>query len=205
MGRTARSGISLRKEPRQQRSRHLVDAVLEAAIRILKGGGAFTMAAIAEKAGVSVGSLYQYFPNKQAVLFRLQTAEWDATYSAIARILEDRSVAAERRLEAMIRLFFASERDEAPFRRVLSEASPLYRTTPEALAQKKRSRKMMGDFIAEVLPSASPPMRAFAADFVKSTITALGVRLSNEPRSAAETEAFAAATADMLIAWLKKR
>ena len=203
MPKAAKSAICLRKEPQQDRSRHLVEAILEAAIRILKAGGSFTMAEIAGKAGVSVGSLYQYFPNKQAVLFRLQTAEWDTSYREIERLLNDKSQTPERRLAAMISFFFASEREEAPFRHVLEEASPLYRATPEALAQKKRSRKVMAAFVAEMLPHASPPTRAFAADFVKATVAALGVRLSNEPHSAAEIDAFAAATAAMLNGWLK--
>ncbi len=197
--------ISLRKEPQQTRSRHLVDAVLEAAVRILndEGSHAFTMARVAEKAGVSVGSLYQYFPNKQAVLFRLQTEEWQQTGTLIETALSDRSKRPDERLRVMIRLFFRSECEEAPFRRALDEALPLYRHTPEGEAQHRRSKKIMTDFIAEALPHASPVTRAFAADFVKTTITALGVRVSERPRK--DIDAFAAATAEMLNGWLKRQ
>ena len=73
--------ISSRKQPKQARSAGLVAAVLEAAAQVLATEGAqrFTMARVAEKAGVSVGSLYQYFPNKAAILFRLQSDEWRQT------------------------------------------------------------------------------------------------------------------------------
>jgi AcrR family transcriptional regulator len=196
--------VTLRKEPQQTRSRHLVGAVLEAAVRILNDGGSFTMAAIAAKAGVSVGSLYQYFPNKQAVLFRLQTEEWRATAALIETALCDRSKRPDDRLRAMIRLFFRSECEEAPFRRALDEALPLYRHTPEGQAQHRRSKKIMSDFIAEALPHASPSARAFAAEFVKTTITAMGVRLSDRARPLKEIDAFAEATADMLTGWLKR-
>jgi len=73
--------ISSRKQPKQARSTELVSAILEAAVQVLAAEGAqrFTSARVAEKAGVSVGSLYQYFPNKAAILFRLQSDEWRQT------------------------------------------------------------------------------------------------------------------------------
>ena len=66
--------ISTRKQPKQARATDLVAAILEAAVQVLASEGAqrFTTTRVAEKAGVSVGSLYQYFPNKAAILFRLQ-------------------------------------------------------------------------------------------------------------------------------------
>lgn len=73
--------ISTRKQPQQARSTELVAAILQAAIQVLAKEGAtrFTTARVAEKAGVSVGSVYQYFPNKAAILFRLQSDEWQQT------------------------------------------------------------------------------------------------------------------------------
>lgn len=62
-----------RKEPGQERARFTFDAILEAAARILRTEGPthLTTNRIAEVAGVSVGSLYQYFPNKDAIVGRL--------------------------------------------------------------------------------------------------------------------------------------
>ncbi len=58
-----------RKSPVQARSAATVEAILEAAARILETEGleGYTTNAIAKRAGVSVGSLYQYFPNKDAI------------------------------------------------------------------------------------------------------------------------------------------
>ncbi len=59
-----------RKAPKQARSQATVDAIIEAAARILeeRGHEGFSTNAVAEKAGVSVGSLYQYFPRKDALI-----------------------------------------------------------------------------------------------------------------------------------------
>lgn len=64
-----------RRSPRQTRSKATVDAILEAATRILEAGETFTTNHTAERAGVSVGTLYQYFPNKGAVLDALGARE----------------------------------------------------------------------------------------------------------------------------------
>lgn len=63
--------LAPRKTPRQARSTVTVDAVFEAAIQVLLSEGAqrLTTTRVAERAGVSVGTLYQYYPNKQALLY----------------------------------------------------------------------------------------------------------------------------------------
>lgn len=62
-----------RKSPEQDRSRATVEAILEAAAHILiaDGYGLLTTNHVAERAGVSIGSLYQYFPNKESLLGEL--------------------------------------------------------------------------------------------------------------------------------------
>lgn len=62
-----------RKQAQQERSRATQTAIIEATARLLESQGrdGLTTNAIAERAGVSVGSLYQYFPNKEAILATL--------------------------------------------------------------------------------------------------------------------------------------
>jgi AcrR family transcriptional regulator len=64
---------SSRRRPQQRRARQTVDAILDAVVRILKreGVGAITTNRIAEVAGVSIGSIYQYFPDKHAIFAAL--------------------------------------------------------------------------------------------------------------------------------------
>lgn len=65
--------LTPRKHPRQARSRHTVDTILTAAEEILLHSGlaGFNTNAVAERAGVSIGSLYQFFPGKEAILATL--------------------------------------------------------------------------------------------------------------------------------------
>jgi AcrR family transcriptional regulator len=64
---------SARRVPRQERAQVTVEAMLDAAIKLLKrdGASAITTNRIAETAGVSIGSVYQYFPNKRSIFIAL--------------------------------------------------------------------------------------------------------------------------------------
>ncbi len=63
----------IKKQPRQKRSREMVRAILDAAAKVLveEGWAAASTNRVAEVAGVSVGSLYQYFPNKESLVIAL--------------------------------------------------------------------------------------------------------------------------------------
>jgi AcrR family transcriptional regulator len=205
MARRRKPVISARKQPQQTRSAQLVADILEAAIRVLVRDGAyhFTTARVAEAAGVSVGSLYQYFPNKEAILFRLQADEWRQTMSQLERILSNLNTPAPQRLRAAVRTFFRSECDEAAFRGALEEAAPLYREAPEARAHAEEGRHLMERFMRNALPSASARERAFAADLVGIVMSSAGKLISVQNRSRAEVDALADAVGDMFCAYLE--
>lgn len=197
--------ISARKQPRQARSTRLVRYILEAAARVLAREGAhrFTTGRVAEAAGISVGSLYQYFPNKEAILFRLQAEEWRRTIDQLGRILGDARVEALGRLRAAVRMFFRSECDEAAFRSALEEAAPLYREAPESRAHAEEGRHLMESFMANALPGASLRQRAFAADLIGLVMSSTGKAISSQNRSRSEVDELAVAIGEMFCAYLK--
>ncbi|MFN7399386.1 MAG: TetR/AcrR family transcriptional regulator [Sandaracinobacter sp.] len=79
--------VSLQRvKPRQSRSRATVDAILEAAAQVLENEGepGFNTNAVAERAGVGIGSIYRYFPDKQEILIEMGRREMARVAEQIA-------------------------------------------------------------------------------------------------------------------------
>ncbi|MFZ5442951.1 MAG: TetR/AcrR family transcriptional regulator [Myxococcota bacterium] len=121
-----------RKLPTQARARATVDAILRATAHILRtqGWDACNTNAVAKRAGVSIGSLYQYFPSKEALVAALTEQHAQASLAvlvdAIARApTEPRSVDETVRhyIRAMVRLHAADPK----LHRVLVEQVPQLR------------------------------------------------------------------------------
>ncbi|KAF1723105.1 TetR family transcriptional regulator [Pseudoxanthomonas wuyuanensis] len=198
--------ISTRKLPKQARSADLVAAILEAATQVLAREGVqrFTTARVAEKAGVSIGSVYQYFPNKAAILFRLQSDEWQQTTEMWRTILQDAGKAPLERLRLLVHAFVRSECDEAAMRVELNDAAPLYRDAPEAQAIKSSADLIFEAFMMEVLPKATAEVRSLACDLIATTLSTVGKEFSESPRSSAEIETYADGMADMFCAYIRE-
>jgi AcrR family transcriptional regulator len=80
----------MRKEPRQARSKAMVDAIVQAGARVLgdRGWAGFTTNKVAEVAGVSIGSLYQYFPNKLALIEAVRRHHFDDVLRVVRDAME---------------------------------------------------------------------------------------------------------------------
>ncbi|MDR3617449.1 MAG: TetR family transcriptional regulator [Candidatus Obscuribacterales bacterium] len=197
--------ISTRKEPKQTRSRQLVSDILIAAGRVLAREGAhrFTAARVAEEAGVSVGSLYQYFPNKEAILFRLQSEEWERTSGLLTNILSDKSVAPFERLRSVVLEFVRSECEEADMRNALDDAAPLYRDAPESQEIHKAGTRSARAFIEEILPHVAEPERILVADITMMSLKAVGKQISEAGFVPDEVDLRARALGDMFCAYLQ--
>lgn len=85
-----KSSKSQAKSPQQSRSKELVNAIFEATVRVLPkiGNQGLTTKKIAELAGVSIGSLYQYFPNKEAVLMAVMDKSINETKEEVDRSID---------------------------------------------------------------------------------------------------------------------
>jgi len=102
-----------RKPPQQSRSRVTVSTILDAAVRVLdqEGADAATTTRIAEVAGVSVGTLYQYFGNRDSILDALQDREFERATEFMTRVLSESSgdpaQIARRVIEGLLELYAA--------------------------------------------------------------------------------------------------
>lgn len=80
--------VRQRKQPVQERSQATVDAVLEATLQVLKREGfqALTTTRVAQRAGVSVGTLYQYFPDKASIVTALKLRYFERMVSTVQEV-----------------------------------------------------------------------------------------------------------------------
>jgi AcrR family transcriptional regulator len=90
MNRPAPVLLQPRKTPRQARSTVTVEAIHAATIQVLLAGGVsrLTTTRVAERAGVSVGTMYQYYPHKQALLFAVVERQLEMITTAMASAAE---------------------------------------------------------------------------------------------------------------------
>lgn len=116
-----------RKRPRQQRSERTRDDILDAAVQVFAqyGYARGTTNRIAGRADISIGSLYQYYPNKDAILIELASRHLDAGVAATAhRLAEGTLSSLEAALNDIIATTIDNHRQDPEFLRVLIEQAP---------------------------------------------------------------------------------
>jgi AcrR family transcriptional regulator len=116
---------AMRKTPLQARSRVTIDAILDAAAHILgeRGWSGLTTNAVADVAGVSIGSLYQYFPNKLALIEAVRRRHFDEVL-LVLRAGGDERTTRKGRIAALIDGMIAVHSRYPAAHRVLIEESP---------------------------------------------------------------------------------
>ncbi|MZR64415.1 TetR/AcrR family transcriptional regulator [Alcanivorax sp. DP30] len=126
----------MKKEPRQARSRASVQAMVEACARILeeRGYAGLTTNAVAEVAGVSIGSLYEYFPGKEAIVARLcgaLLADVSSTLNARLELTDSREDV-HRAMRHLIGALHGLVRQHRKLLRVLIFQVPFIQQLPSA-------------------------------------------------------------------------
>ena len=137
MARARQPVVNKRRIPHQARAGETVAAILEGAAQVLEAGGlaAFTTNAVAERAGVSIGTLYQYFADKNALLRTLAEREMSATLAAVAKALRgDSESTAEERERAMVRAIISAFHGRQRARKAVVQAVLAQGMTVEMLA-----------------------------------------------------------------------
>ena len=159
----------LRKKPKQIRSKLMFDSILEASTRVLEEVSfkKFTTNKVAEAAGISIGSLYQYFPNKQSILIELERIAIDEMAANIESLFFEDNHTSQEQLFKVIEYFLIT--DSALY------DNPFTIDT-EYSVQKNKIKKSLDFFLKsnEYIDEASDD---FLADYIVTLLTGIGSKL----------------------------
>lgn len=168
-----------RKSPKQARSAATVEIILEAAARILesKGLNGYTTNAVAERAGVSVGSLYQYFPGKDALTGALIRRETSVLMQEAEEAATD--PIGERAVRRMIAAAVAHQLRRPALARILDFEEARWPDVPDIRQVKERLMTLLAEILAMPDLPRQPDREVAAADvlaIVRGMIDAAGER-----------------------------
>ena len=169
----------MRKSPQQARSRDMVERIVAAGRQVLVAHGydAFSTNRVAAAAGVSPGSLYQYFPDKAAILDVVIDRYWDEVAERVAASLADRIGDTG---PGMVRatadaLVSALEADPVVLR-VVAEELPIGRNRDRRAALERRVRELATTYLAARPETSRRPAPAVAAWVVVLAVENLALR-----------------------------
>ena len=163
-----------RKLPSQERSQRTVERILDAAARVFheQGYSAATTNDIADEADVSIGSLYQYFPNKDALLVALTKRHIESTSSELTNILSRLPVVTEfaEIIRAVVN-FLVEQHELDDLHLLVMHSAP---RTKEINDELERSKTQLVEVASQLLEHASIPkdQRMLIARMVVATIDA---------------------------------
>jgi AcrR family transcriptional regulator len=202
-GKSMRRKIALepRKTPRQARSAQMREDVLQASIRVLEKFGAhrFTTIRVAEAAGISVGSLYQYFANKESLMFALHEREMRRTWEAVRAALVHEQWSPREKVRFITRHFFEVESGEPPQLRILLEdVQSYFRDTREHRALMNEAAVAFREFVGNVVSKDVE----FSTQLLMTTIESVGKGVARRGCSKREIREWADACADMVSDYL---
>jgi AcrR family transcriptional regulator len=148
------------------RSRSTVDAVLEATARILEEDGPtrITTNRIAERAGVGIGSLYQYFPSKEAVFAEMIRNERASMFARLEMVVESLpSMDASEALELFVAAAVDQQLDRPGVARALDVLEPGLCLDAETHAIERRIQEILQAWLSVVVGATDPGLRVQSA------------------------------------------
>ncbi|WP_437720944.1 TetR/AcrR family transcriptional regulator [Sorangium sp. So ce861] len=168
-----------RKSPRQARSRAMVDAIVEATSRVLvaRGYDDTTTIAVAERAGVSVGSLYQYFPSKEALVAALLERHVAAFVARVEGALAEADPAdPEAAVRAFVRAGLDGQRVPPALHKILTEQAPRVGRDAEVMETRRALAALLERSLAPHRAHLAVPDVRRAAFVVETAVEALAHR-----------------------------
>lgn len=180
----------------------MYDRILHAAVRVLRDDGAlgFTTTRVADEAGISVGSLYQYFPNKHAIVLAVHDADMRAGWDHIESILGHPRWSARRKLHEIAEWFFVTEADEAAtYGVVAGDIEVFLRDEGTGAELFDVALRRFAAFIDSATDRRYDPTELdFTARFVMTTLESMGKAVAARQLPRPSTVAWARRTATML-------
>jgi len=167
---------SPRKQPKQRRASVTVEAILTATARILVRDGfeRATTNRIADEAGVSVGSLYQYFPNKEALVAVLMERHVREMYAVLEReIARLSSLPLRRAVRELVDLMVQAHAVEPKLHRVFAEQVPRVGQLKRIVEVERRFEMLTRDVLERLGDRVRPRNLAMAAFVVIQAVEAL--------------------------------
>jgi AcrR family transcriptional regulator len=193
--------LKVRKVPAQARSQETVTVILEASARILESDGlrGFNTNAIAERAGVSIGSLYQYFPNKDAIVLALIGGFEEALHDAVLRAVQDRrGQELKARLRLLVRALVKVHYRRPRLNRVLEAAEERLGSGADSAAFHAGVLQLLRDHQSEVAVPVSEETERIVVVILRALVD-FGLASGASPRST-EQRAMRAACGYLLYA-----
>ena len=201
-----RGELSPRKRPRQQRSQDTVDAILEAGARVFaeRGFAGGTTNHIAVTAGVSVGSLYEYFPNKGAILVAIAQRQLDRMIAEVQRAIAEGEPREPLRelLGRFVETMLAVHESDPELHRVLFGEAPHPSELHACVLQMEETLAHTIEARLSACPEVATRDRDTAAHLVVQTVEALTHRYVHHGIHELGREAFVAEVVVLLRAYL---